>query len=237
MDQPKWTCPQCSLVISPEDTVVLGPRRLSHLNCRRPRVLSAEERALLFTYCRDHRVACITCSTSFYLSELAFDAVGNRAHLCPWCRRDLTDSIRAHLYGCAMLPAEVRRRAQASREAAQRLVKESRQLADTADVLIQEAEAARNALRETMREVAGKSLRSTRQTEHKGWQIQPQSYKSDGARWCPKAFVRTAEGGILHTHITPNRLFDTKQDADAFAVKMAKELIDKHGQALAEGTI
>jgi hypothetical protein len=28
---------------------------------------------------------------------------------------DLTDSIRAHFYGCAMLPAEVRRRAQAAR--------------------------------------------------------------------------------------------------------------------------
>ena len=116
-------------------------------------------------------------------------------------------------------------------------MKESHQLADAADVLMQEAEAARNALRETMREVAGKILRSTRQTEHKGWQIQPQSYKSDGARWCPKAFVRTAEGGILHTHIMPNRLFDTKQDADAYAVKIAKELIDKHGQALAEGTV
>jgi hypothetical protein len=154
-------------VILPEDTVVLGLSRLSHLNCQRPRVLSAEERALLFTYCRDHRVACITCSTSFYLSELTFDGVGNRTHLCPRCRRDLTDNVRTHLYTCAMLPAEVRRRAQAAREAAHRLVKESRQLADAADVLMQEAEAARNALRETMREVA-RILRSMGDTQHKG---------------------------------------------------------------------
>ena len=166
MDQPKWTCPQCSRGIAQEDTVVLGRSRLSHLNCQRPRVLSAEERALLFTYCRDHRVACVTCSASFYLSELVFDVVGSRTHLCPWCRRDLTDSVRTHLYGCVMLPAEVRRRAQVARETALRLVKESRQLADSADVLMQEAEAARNALRETMREVAG-ILRSMRDTERK----------------------------------------------------------------------
>jgi len=41
-----------------------------------------------------------------------------------------------------MLPAEVRRRAQALREAARHLVKESHQLRDKAEVLIQEAEAA-----------------------------------------------------------------------------------------------
>jgi len=41
-----------------------------------------------------------------------------------------------------MLPAEVRRRAQALREAARHLVKEGHQLRDKAEVLIQEAEAA-----------------------------------------------------------------------------------------------
>ena len=40
-----------------------------------------------------------------------------------------------------MLPAEIRRRAQKVREAAQHLVKESQQLRDTSDVLIREAEA------------------------------------------------------------------------------------------------
>jgi hypothetical protein len=64
----------------------------------------------------------------------------------------LTDSIRAHLYGCAMLPAEVRRRAQVAREAARSLVKQSQQLRDAADVAIREAEAALHALRETLRQ-------------------------------------------------------------------------------------
>jgi len=50
-----------------------------------------------------------------------------------------------------MLPEEIRRRAQAVREAAQYLTKESRELRDTSDVLIREAEAALHALREAMR--------------------------------------------------------------------------------------
>jgi hypothetical protein len=65
---------------------------------------------------------------------------------------DLTDSIRVHLYGCAMLPVEVRRRAQAAREAARSLVKQSGQLSDRADVLLREAEAALYALLDTMRQ-------------------------------------------------------------------------------------
>jgi hypothetical protein len=54
-----------------------------------------------------------------------------------------------------MLPGEVRRRAREARAAAQRLVKNSHQLSDRADVLMREAEAAIAALRETMRRVAG----------------------------------------------------------------------------------
>jgi hypothetical protein len=49
-----------------------------------------------------------------------------------------------------MLPAKVRRRAQEVRDSAHRLVKESSQLHDQADVLMREAEAAIEALRETM---------------------------------------------------------------------------------------
>ena len=59
----------------------------------------------------------------------------------------LTDGIRAHLYSCTMLPAAVRRRAQETRAAAQRLVKQSNQLYDRADVLLREAEVLRGALK------------------------------------------------------------------------------------------
>src|SRR5262249_10802111 len=110
MDQQKPMCPQCSRIISPEDTFVFGHGLLGHLDCRRPRVLSAEERTLLFLHCRDHKVAeCSTCRGQFLLWEVAsLDRFGVRLHECLRCHADLTDSLRAHLYGCTMLPAEVR---------------------------------------------------------------------------------------------------------------------------------
>jgi hypothetical protein len=54
-EQQTATCRACSQTISPEDTIVFGYGLLGHLDCRRPRVLSAEERTLLFIYCRDHQ--------------------------------------------------------------------------------------------------------------------------------------------------------------------------------------
>ena len=81
------------------------------------------------------------------------DQFGVHLHVCPWCHTDLTDRIRAHLYGCAMLPLEVRRRAQVARDAARSLVKRSLELRDVADVAVREAEAAIQSLRETLRKV------------------------------------------------------------------------------------
>src|SRR5207245_5183615 len=149
-EQQTATCPECSRTISPGDTIVFGHGRLGHLVCRRPRVLSAEERTLLSIYCRDHPVAeCVRCAGKFHLREVAsIDQFGIRSHGCPWCHTDLTDSIRAHLYGCAMLPVEVRRRARAAREAMRSLVKQS----DAAEV--REVETTLHALREMMRQSA-----------------------------------------------------------------------------------
>jgi hypothetical protein len=165
MEQRGRTCPQCSRAISPEDSIVFRVGILGHLDCRWPRVLSAEERTLLLIYCRDHQVAeCVRCTGKFRLREVAsLDSFGVRSHVCPWCHTDLTDSIRAHLYGCAILPAEVRRRAQAAREAARRLAKRSNQLSDVADVLLREAEAALYALRDTMRKAPTRSVHPGRQ--------------------------------------------------------------------------
>ena len=81
------------------------------------------------------------------MSEL----IGNRTHLCPRCRADLTESLRTHLYTCVALPEEIRRAARAVRDAAVRLVKESGQLRDRADVLMRVAEATLARLRETMK--------------------------------------------------------------------------------------
>ena len=112
------------------------------MDCKRPQTLTAEERALVFLYCSGHVVArCLACDQSFRFAQLGADLLGSATNLCPRCRKDLTESVRGHLFSCAMLPPEVRMRAQEVREAAQRLVKESHQLRDRADVLIREAEA------------------------------------------------------------------------------------------------
>jgi hypothetical protein len=152
-------CPHCSRMISPEDTIVFGRGLLGHLDCRRPRVLSAEERTLVVLYCQDHEVAeCSTCARRFRLRELVSrDQFGVRLHACRWCHADLTDNVRAHLYGCEMLPAEVRRRAQVARDAARSLVKRSLELRDAADVAAREAEAAIHSLRETLRQTPTRS--------------------------------------------------------------------------------
>jgi hypothetical protein len=128
MEQQQWICPTCSKVISPEDTFILDSGR----------------------FCSEHTVAeCESCAESYRITELASDPFSGKELLCPRCRADLTGSVRAHLYGCAMLPVAVRHRAREAREIAQRLVsRRRRELGDCADVLMRELEVAPRALRE-----------------------------------------------------------------------------------------
>ena len=126
---------------------------MTHVDCRRPRDLSPEERAILFRYCWNHAVAkCVACTGSFRQAELGGDLLSHRIHLCPRCRVDLTESVRGHLFSCAILPAELRLSAGATRDAARKLVAQRYQLSEDADRLIQEAEAAATTLREIMKQ-------------------------------------------------------------------------------------
>jgi hypothetical protein len=152
MEQRAWACTRCSRTIGSGDTIMCGTGDLTHVDCRRPRVLSAEERALLFLHCCDHAVECAPCASSFRLSELGSDLRGH-TNLCPQCRQDLTDSVRAHLYKCDMVSEEVRHWAQAVRAASERLVKGSCELGVAADVVLRrEVETALQALQEAMRQ-------------------------------------------------------------------------------------
>jgi hypothetical protein len=155
-------CATCSQAIALTDIIELNNGRLSHVDCKRPQVLTPEERALVFVYCSGHVVArCPACDVSFRYTQLAADMVGgSRSNMCPRCRRDLTEAVRAHLFRCAMLPSEVRLRAQAVREAAQHLVKESQQLRDRSDVLIRAAEAALFEKQRALREAMSKRIAS-----------------------------------------------------------------------------
>jgi len=154
------SCSKCSQPIALTDIIESNNGHLSHMDCKRPKVLTPEERALVFVYCSGHVVArCPACDISYRYTELAADMVGGSCtNMCPRCRRDLTEAVRAHLFRCAMLPSEVRRRAQAVREAAQCLVKEAQQLRDTSNVLIREAEAALAGKQRALREAMSKKL-------------------------------------------------------------------------------
>jgi hypothetical protein len=161
MDQGGKTCPKCSRMFQTGDTVRFGRGRPSHLDCHRPHTLSTEERALLFLFCREHLLGeCPKCSGKYWLPTPPSDLIGVGPTLCRWCQEDVTDSIRTHLYDCATLPAEVRRRAQQARETAQRLVKRSQELTSAADVLIREAEVAVAALWEILRHPPARAARA-----------------------------------------------------------------------------
>jgi len=135
------TCATCSRPIALTDAIESSAGRLSHLDCARSHGLTPEERSLLFIYCSDHVVAkCLWCVVGFRMMELAADPLGSRTSLCPQCRKDLTQSVRAHLFGCVVLPSEIRHRTQEVRDAAQTLIKRSRELSDRSHLLIREAE-------------------------------------------------------------------------------------------------
>jgi len=135
-------CGKCSRPIGITDIVQSSNGQLSHVDCTRPNVLSPEERALLFVYCSAHIVAyCPACDLRLPFGELAADPLGGRTNLCPRCRRDLTETVRAHLFNCVTLPTDIRQRTREVREAAQKLIKRSQQAMDRADALLREAEA------------------------------------------------------------------------------------------------
>ena len=145
-------CSKCGQQIWVTDNVQSSSGRLSHVECARPRNLTPEERHLLFVYCSEHVVAeCLPCGLKFRMAELGADPLSTRSNMCPRCRRDLTESARSHVYRCAMLPSDVRVKAQAVRDAAEHLMKRSQELCDAADVLMREAEAALSEAQEALR--------------------------------------------------------------------------------------
>src|SRR5207237_6658563 len=84
-------------------------------------------------------------------AELLSGLFGDGTDRCPKCRKELTDSVRAHLYSCTMLPAEERRQAQEILTASRKLVKQGGQL--------REAEVAVALLRDAMKQSASEALR------------------------------------------------------------------------------
>jgi len=151
MEQHGHSCPQCSRAISLGDTILVRNGRPAHLDCRRPRMLTPDERAVLFSYCLGHAVAeCLACACLFHLGQLTAD------YVCPQCRRDLTETVRAHVYRCVILPAEIRVKMEELRTASEHLVKQSRELIDRSDVLHREAEVVLCERRQALRRALSK---------------------------------------------------------------------------------
>jgi len=135
-------CSKCLRPIAVADVIESSAGRLSHLDCARAQGLTPEERALLFVFCSDHIVAtCLSCRLELRMTELGADPLGGRMNLCPRCHTDLTQSARGHLFSCVTLPSEIRQKTQEVRDAAQHLIKKTREAVDRSDVLIREAEA------------------------------------------------------------------------------------------------
>jgi hypothetical protein len=69
------------------------------------------------------------------------------------------------------------------------------------------------------------------EVQYGGYVIEAQSYESDGARWRPHAVVIIHVGrGTREHHVSaPDVMCDTEQDANTYAVAMAKKWIDDQG--------
>jgi hypothetical protein len=66
---------------------------------------------------------------------------------------------------------------------------------------------------------------------YKGWVIEAQSYKSDGDRWRPKASSASSRAVVSECirYLRLDATHDTEEDANAYAVAMAKKWIDDRG--------
>lgn len=158
MAEPK--CPRCFRELSLDDVVESDGVKVVHIDCRRPRDLTRQERALLFGFCWAHPILCAVCGQSFQLFELDPDPYEYpKRTRCPHCQANVIQTVCDHLYGCPVSPDVVRQRAREIRETAQKLVKQARELRDRADVLMRETEVTARELRDAVKQSAWEALR------------------------------------------------------------------------------
>src|SRR5262245_49771060 len=155
------TCERCLQALSPQDVVESEGAGIAHVDCRRPRDLTPDERSLLYRYCWEHPIACPACAQGFRLFELDRTPFEYEQRICcPRCQAAVIESVRDHLYACQLAPEALRQRAQETREHAPRLVKRARELRDRADVLMREAEV-----------IAAESRDAAQQSAGSGWAL------------------------------------------------------------------
>ena len=154
------TCTRCFRGLWPEDVVEGDGAGVAHIDCRRPRDLTHEERSLLYGYCWSHPMECPACGRNFRLFQLDSTSFEHyKKTYCPHCQVDLIENVRAHLYTCLLAPEAMRQRARLARETARELVKQAGELRDRADMLMRKTEVAATALHEAMKQSTREALR------------------------------------------------------------------------------
>ena len=163
------SCPRCSRVLSPDDVVESDGVDVAHVDCRRPRDLTHEERSLLYGYCWAHPIGCPACGQSFALFELDSDPFAyHKRTSCPRCQVDLIESVRNHLYTCPLSPDVLRQRVRETREAGRSIMKQARERRDRADMLMRKAEVTATELREAIKQSTFEALRLLIQAKLRG---------------------------------------------------------------------
>ena len=142
---PTVLCHLCGEGIWKAAELVLDGGRAAHFACwERHAVvpLTDDERSRLVRTCWDHEVAfCGACSRKYRITEMGSDLISDlirREHLfCPFCRVDLTWSIRQHIAACAVIRQNDPRWQAEAREAlahAREVRKLSSQLLDASEL-------------------------------------------------------------------------------------------------------
>src|SRR5215510_15114694 len=97
---PTIRCHVCGEGIWKVADLIVEDTGAAHLACLMRRTVSQltnDERSRLIRNCWDHEVACCPlCSRKYRVNEMGSDLVRSQHHFCPFCRVDLTWSIRQH---------------------------------------------------------------------------------------------------------------------------------------------
>src|SRR5262245_35259428 len=114
---PIFQCRLCGQAIQQAAKLFMTASWVAHISCleRRRSVqglavapntaapLTDDERSRLFRFCWSHKVAvCRGCNQTYRVNELGADLFRGQYYLCPFCRVDLTSSIRQHIRACTV---------------------------------------------------------------------------------------------------------------------------------------
>src|SRR5262245_20024093 len=158
---PTIRCLECGEGIWTVADLIVEDTGAVHVACLMRRTLAQltdDERSRLIRNCWDHEVACPLCRRKYRVNEMGSDLVRRQFHFCPFCRVDLTWSIRQHMEACMVVRQndpqwkarwrEALAHARETRKASQQLSDTSELTRVTSEVLLSRAREAAKAARQ-----------------------------------------------------------------------------------------